>query len=97
MAGGDEAQSAAAAEKPSEMELLRGMLQQQLELAAAAARREERMAALLERVLPGPTAVQDATAPAQAAAGPTIGFVFLDGMMNAMHIRSYYQQAQQSV
>ncbi|XP_043228627.1 uncharacterized protein LOC122384887 [Amphibalanus amphitrite] len=65
MAGGDEAQSAAAAEKPSEMELLRGMLQQQLELAAAAARREERMAALLERVLPGPTAVQDATAPAQ--------------------------------
>ncbi|XP_043218401.1 uncharacterized protein LOC122379886 [Amphibalanus amphitrite] len=65
MAGGDEAQSAAAAEKPSEMELLRGMLQQQLELAAAAARREERMAALLERVLPGPTAVQDVTAPAQ--------------------------------
>ncbi|XP_043194744.1 uncharacterized protein LOC122366489 [Amphibalanus amphitrite] len=44
---------------------VRGMLQQQLELAAAAARREERMAALLERVLPGPTAVQDATAPAQ--------------------------------
>ncbi|KAF0303743.1 hypothetical protein FJT64_024322 [Amphibalanus amphitrite] len=73
MAGGDEAQSAAAAEKPSEMELLRGMLQQQLELAAAAARREERMAALMERVLPGPTAVQDATAPAQAAAGPDSG------------------------
>ncbi|KAF0300938.1 hypothetical protein FJT64_026671 [Amphibalanus amphitrite] len=73
MAGGDEAQSAAAAEKPSEMELLRGMLQQQLELAAAAARREDRMAALMERVLPGPTAVQDATAPAQAAAGPDSG------------------------
>ncbi|KAF0308281.1 hypothetical protein FJT64_020476 [Amphibalanus amphitrite] len=73
MAGGDEALSAAAAEKPSEMELLRGMLQQQLELAAAAARREERMAALMERVLPGPTAVQDATAPAQAAAGPDSG------------------------
>ena len=60
----DDEMALPAEQKPSELELLRGMFQQQLDLAAAAARREDRMAALLERMVPGPSAAQAGPVPA---------------------------------
>ena len=56
--------------EPSKMELLRGMFQLQLDMAAAAARREDLMTALLERMISVQPAARDEPPPAPAGAEP---------------------------